>query len=177
MTDFQNKFTEHAKIEHPIICGAMYPCSNPELIAAVSEAGGLGIVQPLSLTFVHGHDLRSGLKKIRETTSKPIGFNILVEKSIKIYQKRMEQYLDIALEEGVRFFITALGDPSWVIKKVKPLGGIVYHDVTERKYVQALALASDVLLWEQEAGGSNPSAPTIFFKDLPASPPLLRPRL
>src|SRR5688572_20149661 len=46
----------HAKVEIPLICGAMYPCSNPELVAAVSDAGGLGIVQPVSLTFVHGHD-------------------------------------------------------------------------------------------------------------------------
>jgi len=37
-------------IEVPLICGAMYPCSNPELVAAVSAAGGIGVVQPLSLT-------------------------------------------------------------------------------------------------------------------------------
>ena len=37
----------------------MYPCSNPELIAAVSDAGGMGIIQPISMTFVHRHDLRA----------------------------------------------------------------------------------------------------------------------
>ena len=46
-----------AGIEVPLLCGAMYPCSNPELVAAVSEAGGLGIVQPISLVYVHGHEL------------------------------------------------------------------------------------------------------------------------
>jgi nitronate monooxygenase len=112
----------------------MYPCSNPELVAAVSEAGGLGIVQPVSLTYVHGNDYREGLHKIRSLTKKPIGLNILVEKSIDIYRKRMEQYLDIALEEGVRFVVTALGDPSWVVERVNAAGGVVYHDVTERKY-------------------------------------------
>ena len=50
----------------PLICGAMYPCSNPELVAAVSDAGGIGIVQPISLTYVHGHDFREGLRLIRE---------------------------------------------------------------------------------------------------------------
>jgi nitronate monooxygenase len=55
-------FTEQAKIEYPIICGAMYPCSNPELVAAVSKAGGLGVVQPLSLVYVHGYDYREGLR-------------------------------------------------------------------------------------------------------------------
>ena len=42
-------FTRHAGIEVPLICGPMYPCSNPELVAAVSEAGGLGIIQAMTL--------------------------------------------------------------------------------------------------------------------------------
>ena len=50
-TTIKNEFVQQAEIEHPIICGAMYPCSNPELVAAVSEAGGLGIVQPVSFLF------------------------------------------------------------------------------------------------------------------------------
>jgi len=41
--------TRAAGIEVPLVCGAMYPCSNPELVAAVSEAGGIGIV-PVSYT-------------------------------------------------------------------------------------------------------------------------------
>lgn len=129
-------FLTHAKVEHPIICGAMYPCSNPELVAAVSDAGGLGIVQPLSLTFVYKYDLRAGLQKIRSITPKPYGFNILTEQSSKIYQERMRAYLEIALEEGCRFFVTALGNPRWIVDRVKPLGGVVYHDVTERKWAQ-----------------------------------------
>jgi len=60
-------------IEVPLICGAMYPCSNPELVAAVSEAGGIGIVQPLSLSYVHGYEFRDGLRYIRSLTDKPIG--------------------------------------------------------------------------------------------------------
>ncbi len=38
-----NEFTRTAGIEVPLICGAMYPCSNPELVAAVSKVGGIGI--------------------------------------------------------------------------------------------------------------------------------------
>ena len=114
----------------------MYPCSNPELVAAASEAGGLGIVQPLSLVYVHGYKFREGLKKIRSLTDKPIGLNVITEKSSKKYQERMREWLDMALEEGVRFFVTSLGDPSWVVDRVSPVGGIVYHDVTERKFAQ-----------------------------------------
>src|SRR5881398_929247 len=51
-----------AGIEVPLICGAMYPCSNPELVAAVSDAGAIGIVQPVSMTYVYGHEYREGLR-------------------------------------------------------------------------------------------------------------------
>ena len=46
----------------------------------------------------------------------------------------MRKWIDVALEEGVRFFITALGNPRWVVDKVHAVGGVVYHDVTERKW-------------------------------------------
>lgn len=126
--------TAHAGIELPIIGGAMYPCSNPELVAAVSEAGGIGIIQPISLTYVHGHRFREGIQLIRRLTTKPIGMNALIEASSRAYHERMVSWVDIALEEGVRFFVTSLGNPRWVVDRVSPYGGIVYHDVTGRKW-------------------------------------------
>jgi nitronate monooxygenase len=48
----------------------------------------------------------------------------------------MERWIDVALEEGVRFFVTSLGNPRWVVDRVKPLGGVVYHDVTERRWAE-----------------------------------------
>lgn len=114
----------------------MYPCSNPELVAAVSQAGGIGIVQPISLTFVHKHDFREGLRFIKSLTSKPFGMNALIEKSSSRYHDKMKQWIDIALEEGVRFFITSLGNPKWVVDRVSSVNGIVYHDVTEKKWAQ-----------------------------------------
>jgi len=75
-------------IDVPLICGAMYPCSNPELVAAASEAGAIGIVQPMSLSYVHGHDYAEGLKYIGSLTDKPIGVNLILETSSKIYQER-----------------------------------------------------------------------------------------
>jgi nitronate monooxygenase len=43
----------------------MYPGSNPELVAAVSEAGGFGVVQPIALTRLYGWDFREGLRHIK----------------------------------------------------------------------------------------------------------------
>jgi len=126
--------TRQLGVEVPLICGAMYPCSNPELVAAVSEAGGMGVIQPLSLVYVHGHEFGAGLKLIRSLTSKPVGMNVIVEKSSKVYQERMRRFVDVALEEGIRFFVTSLGNPRWVVEKAHAAGGFVYHDVTERKW-------------------------------------------
>jgi nitronate monooxygenase len=126
--------TRQLGIEVPLICGAMYPCSNPELVAAASEAGGIGVLQPLSLTYVHGYDFDAGLALIRRLTAKPIGMNVIVEKSSKTYRERMERYVDAALAFGVRFFVTSLGNPHWVVEKAQAAGGVVYHDVTERKW-------------------------------------------
>ena len=143
MTALDTAMTRQLDIEVPLICGAMYPCSNPELVAAVSAAGGIGIVQPISLTYVHGHDFREGLRLIRSLTAKPIGMNALIEQSSKAYHERMMQWVDIALEEGVRFFVTSLGKPRWVVDRVHAVGGVVYHDVTERKWALK-GLESDV---------------------------------
>lgn len=124
----------HAGIEVPLICGAMYPCSNPELVAAVSEAGGIGIIQPVSLTYVHGYEFRDGLKAMARLTERPLGMNALIESSSRAYHERMIRWVEVALEEGVRFFVTSLGKPRWVVDRVEAAGGFVYHDVTERKW-------------------------------------------
>jgi nitronate monooxygenase len=129
-------FCEQLGIRYPVIGGAMYPCSNPELTAAVSEAGGIGIMQPISLTYVHGHEYREGIRLMRKLTDQPIGMNALIEKSSKKYQQRMTEWIDIALEEGIRFFVTSLGKPDWVAERVHAVGGLVYHDVTELKWAQ-----------------------------------------
>ena len=136
MSLLDTPLTRDAEIEVPIICGAMYPCSNPELVAAVSDAGGIGIVQPISLTYVHGHEFREGLRLIRRLTPLPFGMNALIEASSRRYHERMVEWVSIALEEGIRFFITSLGNPRWVCERVHAAGGRVYHDVTERKWGQ-----------------------------------------
>ncbi len=152
-------FTAQVGIEVPLICGAMYPCSNPELVAAVSDAGGVGVVQPISMRFVHGHDLREGLRLIRRLTDKPIGFNAIVEQSSSVYEDWMRRWVDVALEEGVRFFITALGNPAWVVRAVHGAGGVVYHDVTNRRWAdKALEHGVDGLICVNARAGGHAGA-------------------
>ena len=155
MTILDTALTRDAHIEVPLICGAMYPCSNWELVAAVSKAGGIGIIQPISLTFVGKQDFREALRCIKGVTDKPIGMNVLTEKSSKVYLERMSKWLDIALEEGVRFFVTSLGNPKWIVDRVKPFGGVVYHDITERKWalIAKKAGVHGLIAVNNQAGG------------------------
>lgn len=158
-----------ARIELPLICGAMYPCSNPELVAAASAAGALGVVQPISLTYVHGHDYRAGLQLIRRLTERPIGMNALIEQSSKTYRHRMERWIDIALEEGIRFFITSLGNPRWVVDRVQPVGGSVYHDVTELRWAlkgRDAGVQGLIAVNNRAGGHPGPRDPAALFDEL-----------
>ncbi len=152
----ETPLTDALGIDVPLICGAMYPCSNPELVAAASAAGGIGVIQPLSLVYVHRHDYREGLRLIRQLTDQPVGLNVIVEKSSKVYLDRMKQYVDVAIEEGVRFFVTSLGNPRWVVERAHAVGGLVYHDVTERKWaVKALEMEVDGLIAVNSRAGGH----------------------
>ncbi|MDY7094951.1 MAG: nitronate monooxygenase [Acidobacteriota bacterium] len=156
MSLLDTPLTRQLGIDVPLICGAMYPCSNPELVAAVSEAGGIGVIQPLSLVYVHSYEFQQGLDYIRSLTDKPVGMNVIVEKSSKVYQERMERYTDQALEAGVRFFVTSLGNPRWVVEKVHAAGGFVYHDVTNRKWAEkGLEAGADGLIAVNDRAGGH----------------------
>ncbi len=159
MSLLETSLTASLGIRYPIIGGAMYPCSNPELVAAVSEAGGIGILQPLTLVHVHELDFREGVRRITSLTDRPIGMNIITEKSAAKYLERMSEWLDIALEEGVRFFVSSLGNPRWIVDRVAPAGGIVYHDVTERKWAAKAAEAGvhGLIAVNDQAGGHTGS--------------------
>ena len=165
----KTRLTIHAGVEYPIICGAMYPCSNPELVAAAAEGGGISIMQPVSLTFVHGWDLREGIRYMRTLTDKPIGFNALIEKGSKKYLARMSTWIDIALEEGIRFFITSLGKPDWVCKRVHEADGYVYHDVTNRMWAkkgQDCGIDGLICVNNRAGGHLGPSSMETMYDEL-----------
>lgn len=161
--------TADAGIALPIICGAMYPCSNPELVAAASAAGAIGIVQPVSMSYVHGHDVREGLRLIKRLTDRPFGMNALIEKSSRAHHERVVRWVDIALEEGVRFFITSLGNPRWVVDRAAQVGGVVYHDATNRRWAEkAVDAGVRGLIGVNDLAGGHPgpSSPEALLHEL-----------
>jgi nitronate monooxygenase len=129
------------KIKVPIFCGPMYPGSNPELIASVSAAGGLGIVQPLSLTHLYGHDFRKGLQLIKSLSgNQPFGVNFTILPNKK-YQRMMDEWMDISISEGVKFFLTSLGKPDSIVTIARRHGIKVYHDVHNAELARRAVLA------------------------------------
>jgi len=154
MTD--NIFLRHAGVKYPIICGPMYPCSNPELVAAVSQAGALGVIQPVALTYVHGYEFSAGIDYIRSLTDRPVGMNLLIEKNSKKYHQKMQRWMALALEKDIRFFITSLGKPDWVVKMAHAAGAYVYHDVTEARWAEkAVDVGVDGLIAVNNRAGGH----------------------
>jgi nitronate monooxygenase len=164
------RFLGHTGVTIPLIGGPMYPCSNPELVGAVSAAGALGVLQPIALTYVHGHEYRAGVRLIRELAGgRPVGMNALIEGSSKAYRARMERWIDVALEEGVRFILTSLGNPRWVVERAHAVGAVVYHDATERKWGQkAVDAGVDGLIGvnDQAGGHAGGLSPERLFDEL-----------
>ena len=100
------------------------------------KPGGIGVIQPVSMVYVYKHDFREGIRLIRSLTDKPFGLNVLVEKTIKAYREQMKRWVNIAVEEGVKLFITALGDPGWVVDIAHKNDILVYHDAPGLKYAE-----------------------------------------
>jgi len=139
MKSSTKQFLQDTGAEVPIVCGPMYPGSNPELIAAVSEAGGFGVVQPVALTSLYGHDFREGLQLIKKLTNKPFGVNFTIFGGAnQKYHEQMKKWMDISIEEGVKFFLTSLGKPTEIVKIAKQNGIKVYHDVPNKKVALAM---------------------------------------
>ena len=128
------KFLNDTGATIPVICGPMYPGSNPELIAAVSASGGFGVVQPVSLTSLYGHDFKEGLKLIKKLTNKPFGVNFTIFGGAnQKYHDQMKKWMDISIEEGIKFFLTSLGKPTEIVKVAKQNNIKVYHDIPNKK--------------------------------------------
>ena len=133
------QFLKDSGAKIPIVCGPMYPGSNPELIAAVSHAGGFGVVQPVALTSLYGYKFREGLRLIKKLTDQPFGVNFTIFGGAnKKYHQQMQEWIEISIEEGVKYFLTSLGKPHTIVKMAKQHGIKVYHDIPNKKVALAM---------------------------------------
>jgi len=120
---FKTRITEMFGIEYPIIQGAMQWLSRAELVSAVSNAGGLGIIS--SLTFPTAEELRQEIKKTKGMTDKPFAVNITLLPTLR--PVNYEEYISVAIEEGVNIIETAGQNPRQYMKQLKDAKVKVMH--------------------------------------------------
>ena len=135
-------------IEHPVIQGGMIYNSGGKLAAAVSEAGGLGLIGAGSM---QPDLLREQIHKARTLTDRPFGVNLPL-----LYSHARES-MEMALQEGVRIFFTSAGSPRRAIGPLKEAGCTVVHvAATPGLAVKCQEAGCDAVVCEGfEAGGHN----------------------
>jgi nitronate monooxygenase len=129
-------------IKYPIIGAPMFLCSNLELVAAISNAGGLGCFPVMN--YRSPEELDAALVQLKTLTKKPYGINLIVNSAAR---SRMEEYFIICRKHKVPVYITSLGNPDWVIKAAHEDGAKVWCDVTTMEYAHKVAnLGADALV-------------------------------
>lgn len=135
-------------IEYPIIQAGMVWCSGWELAAAVSAAGGLGIIGSGSMD---SETLRHHIRKVKAATDKPFGVNTPL-----LYSHIADQ-MQVILEESVPIVFSSAGNPATWTQQLKDDGRKVVHVVANVKFAEkAWKAGVDAVVAEGfEAGGHN----------------------
>ncbi|WEJ74874.1 nitronate monooxygenase family protein [Pseudomonas sp. PSE14] len=138
----KTRITELLGIRYPIIQGGMMWVGRAEMAAAVSNAGGLGILT--ALTQPTPEALAAEIERCRTLTDQPFGVNLTLLPSIN--PPPYEQYLDVIIASGVKVLETAGNNPGEYIAKAKAAGITVIHKcVAVRHALKAQSLGVDAV--------------------------------
>ncbi|SRR5450759_416086 len=123
----KTRVTELLGIEHPIILSGMSWISVPKMVAAVSNAGGLGL---LATGALNADDTRKSVREIRELTDKPFGANVSL-----LFPGAAENAM-VLLEEKVPVINFSLGKGDWIVNAANEYGGKVLATVTNVRHAK-----------------------------------------
>jgi enoyl-[acyl-carrier protein] reductase II len=158
------RITELLGIEYPIVQAPMGWIARAQLAAAVSEAGGLGVIETSSGEL---DAIRAEIRKMRDLTDKPFGVNIA-----QLFV-RDAGIVEFVVDQGVRFVTTSAGDPNKYTKLLKEAGLTVFHVVPSlRGARKAVDAGVDGLVVEGNEGGgfkASTGASTMVLLPLIAS--------
>ena len=143
-----NRITELFGIQYPVIAGGMVWCSGWRLAAAVSNAGGLGLLGAGSM---HPETLIEHIDKMNAATDKPWGINI------PLMYPEIDRLIEIIIEKGVKVVFTSAGSPKKYTARFHEAGIKVAHVVSSSKFAKKCEEAGvDAVVAEGfEAGGHN----------------------
>ncbi|MCA6063052.1 NAD(P)H-dependent flavin oxidoreductase [Thalassolituus marinus] len=134
----KTRITELLGIRYPLVLPGMSWISTPELVAAVSEAGGLGILASGPLTT---DETRAAIRRIRELTDKPFGIGVT------LLMPGAKENAEVALDEQVPVINFSLGKGDWLVKRAHEYGGKVIATVVSEKHaLSAESIGADALL-------------------------------
>ncbi len=150
----KTKITELLGIEYPIIQGGMAWVAEHNLAAAVSNAGGLGIIGAASAP---AEVVRDEIRKCKELTDKPFGVNVM------LLNPNADEVADIIVEEGVKVVTTGAGNPAKYMEKWKAAGVKVIPVVASVAMAKMMQRAgADAVVAEgMESGGHIGSITTM----------------
>jgi len=154
------RITNLFNIKYPIIQAGMVWVSGYKLAAAVSNAGGLGLIGAGSM---YPDVLREHIQKCKKATNKPFGVNI------PLFYPDLKEILEIILEENVKIVFTSAGNPKLYTKFLKDHGITVVHVVSSVKFaLKSQEAGVDAIVAEGfEAGGHNGREETTTFTLIP----------
>lgn len=157
----ENRICDLFGIKYPIIQGGMVWCSGWRLAAAVSEAGGLGLIGAGSM---HPETLKEHIQKCQSATDKPFGVNV------PLMYPEIETLMRIIIDEGVKVVFTSAGNPKTWTATLKEKGLKVAHVVSSSKFARKCEEAGvDAVVAEGfEAGGHNGREETTTLCLIPA---------
>lgn len=141
-----NRITEMLGIKYPIIQGAMQDVAKAGLVAAVSNAGGLGVLASGQDT---PEQVREEIRKVKELTDKPFAVNLM------FLNKKVPEIVDVVIEEGVKIVTTGAGTPKLYMPKLKETGIKVMPVIPNVKIAKKMEeLGVDAVIAEgMESGG------------------------
>ena len=156
----KTRITTLLGIEYPIIQGGMIWASQWQLVTAVSNAGGLGLLGSGSMS---AEDLRAQIRQCKAHTNKPFGVNV------PIMYANSAQTMEVIMDEGVSVVFTSAGNPALWTEKLHEKGIKVVHVVSSSKFaLKAQAAGVDAVVAEGfEAGGHNGREETTTLVLLP----------
>lgn len=156
----QQNITKLFNIQYPIVQGGMIWVSGYKLAAAVSNAGGLGLIGAGSM---YPEVLRTHIQKCKKATKKPFGVNV------PLLYPDIEKIMEIIIEEKVKIVFTSAGNPNTWTATLKNNGIAVVHVVSSVKFaLKAEQAGVDAVVCEGfEAGGHNGREETTTFALIP----------
>ncbi|HFI0049239.1 TPA: DUF561 domain-containing protein [Streptococcus suis] len=141
-----NRVTELLGIKYPVFQGAMAQISRHQLVSAVSNAGGLGILASGGMT---ADEVREEIRKTKELTDKPFAVNLM------LMMDNVAEIVEVLIEEGVKIVTTGAGTPKPYMPRLKEAGVIVVPVIPNVKLAQKMQeLGCDAVVAEgMESGG------------------------